>query len=246
MFARWAYSPATKKRQRDDEFASQAFVLALLIGGVAVVFWQQLVGAVVFIGETDRLNTYLSVRLAEYDALQTYGRVPAWNPTMFGGFSVVALHWMNPGTDPIAFFLQLFPRAQVYQALGYVSIALVLAACATAYFYIRDLTGARIPAAIAALCYGLSAFGIHRIAQVDNAYLTLVLLPAGMLAIRRIQPANLVGPFVGLTLGISALAFWGFLQEVAYAFCFLAALPRGGVVEIRSESGSRGFDRGRG
>jgi hypothetical protein len=223
MFARWAYSPATKKRQRDDEFASQAFVLALLIGGVAVVFWQQLVGAVVFIGETDRLNTYLSVRLAEYDALRTYGRVPAWNPTMFGGFSVAALHWMNPGTDPIAFFLQLFSRDRVYQALGYVSIVLVLAACTTAYFYIRDLTGARIPAAIAALCYGLSVFGIHRIAQVDNAYLTLVLLPAAMLAIRRIRLGNLIRPFVGLTLSISALAFWGFLQEVAYAFCFLAA-----------------------
>jgi hypothetical protein len=187
------------------------------------VFWQQLVGAVVFIGETDRLNTYLSVRLAEYDALRTYGRVPAWNPTMFGGFSVAALHWMNPGTDPIAFFLQLFSRDRVYQALGYVSIVLVLAACTTAYFYIRDLTGARIPAAIAALCYGLSVFGIHRIAQVDNAYLTLVLLPAAMLAIRRIRLGNLIRPFVGLTLSISALAFWGFLQEVAYAFCFLAA-----------------------
>jgi hypothetical protein len=190
---------------------------------VAVVFWQQLVGAAVFIGESDRLNTYLNMRLAEYDALRTYGRVPAWNPTMFGGFSVAALHWMNPGTDPIAFFLQLFPRGRVYQALGYVSIALVLAACTTAYLYIRDLTSARIPAAIAALCYGLSVFGIHRIAQVDNAYLTLVLLPAAMLAIRRIRAGNLTRPFVGLTLSISALAFWGFLQEVAYAFCFLAA-----------------------
>ncbi len=225
MFARWAWhhSPATKKRQRDDEFASRAIVLALLIGGVAVVFWQQLVEAAVFIGESDRLNTYLNMRLAEYDALRTYGRVPAWNPTIFGGFSVAALHWMNPGTDPIAFFLQLFPRGRVYQALGYVSIALVLAACATAYFYIRDLTGARIPAAIAGLCYGLSVFGIHRIAQIDNAYLTLVLLPAAMLAIRRIRAGNLIRPFVGLTLSISALAFWGFLQEVAYAFCFLAA-----------------------
>src|SRR6266508_3542187 len=127
MFARWAWhhSPATKKRQRDDEFASRAIVLALLIGGVAVVFWQQLVEAAVFIGESDRLNTYLNMRLAEYDALRTYGRVPAWNPTIFGGFSVAALHWMNPGTDPIAFFLQLFPRGRVYQALGYVSIALV-------------------------------------------------------------------------------------------------------------------------
>src|SRR6266508_2452777 len=83
-------------------------------------------------------------------------------------------------------------RDRVYQALGYVSIALVLAACTTAYFYIRDLTGVRIPAAIAALCYGLSAFGIHRIAQVDNAYLTLVLLPAAMLAIRRIRAGILL------------------------------------------------------
>jgi hypothetical protein len=80
---------------------------------------------------------------------------------MFGGFSIAALHWMNPATDPIAFCLQLFPRDRVYQALGYISIARVLAACATAYFYIRDLTGARTPAAIAALCYSLSAFGIR-------------------------------------------------------------------------------------
>ena len=224
MFSRspWGCS-TTNGRLLGADASSQAIVLAVLTGGVALVFWQQLVGAAVFIGESDRLNTYLNMRLAEYDALRTYGRVPAWNPTMFGGFSVSALHWMNPGTDPIAFFLQLFSRDQVYQALGYVSIALVLAACGTAYLYIRDLNGARIPAAIAALCYGLSAFGIHRIAQVDNSYLTLLLLPAAMLAIRRIRADNLIWPFVGLTLSISVLAFWGFLQEVAYSFCFLAA-----------------------
>src|SRR2546430_6252428 len=203
MLSRWPWSSsaASKKRAHEHEFASQAFVLVLLIGGVAVVFWQQLVGAAVFIGESDRLNTYLNMRLAEYDALRTYGRAPAWNPTMFGGFSVAALHWMNPGTDPIAFFLQLFPRDRVYQALGYVSIALVLAACTTAYFYIRDLTGVRIPAAIAALCYALSVFGIHRIAQVDNAYLTLVLLPAAMLATRALITA------VGLIF-VAALLSW--------------------------------------
>src|SRR5262245_4213819 len=225
MLSRWSWprSAAIQKRAHERDFAPQAIVLAVLVAGVALVFWQQLIGAAVFIGESDRLNSYLNMRLAEYDALRAYGRVPAWNPTMFSGFSVAALHWMNPGTDPIAFFLQLFLRGRVYQALGYISIALVLAACITAYFYIRDLTGARIPAAIAALCYGLSAFGIHRIAQVDNAYLTLVLLPAAMLAVRRIRAGNLVWPFVGLTLSISALAFWGFLQEVAYTFCFLAA-----------------------
>jgi hypothetical protein len=216
---------------RFDERSLQTMVFALLLGGVAFVFWHQLGGSGVFIGESDRLNSYLNMRLVEYDALRAYGRVPTWNPAMFGGFSVPALHWMNLGTDPVAYFLQLFPRDHVYEALGYVSVALVLTACITAYFYIRDLTNARIPAAIGALCYGLSVFAVHRIAQVDNAFLTLVLMPSAMLAIRRIRGGHLIGPFVGLTLSMSALAFWGFLQEVAYAFCFLAgyALYRAAV-----------------
>jgi hypothetical protein len=221
----WTLRPFAipKKFTRADEFSSQAVVLAVLLAGTALVFWEQLVGSAVFVGESDRLNTYLNMRLAEYDALRTFGRVPAWNATMFGGFSVAALHWMNPGTDPIAYILQLLPRDRLYQALGYLSIALVLAACTTAYLYIRDLIGARMPAAVGALCYALSIFGVHRIAQVDNAYLTLILLPAAMLAIRRVRAENLIRPFIGLALSMTALAFWGFLQEVAYAFCFLAA-----------------------
>jgi hypothetical protein len=144
----WCACATVKEFVRSDEFPLQALVFAVLAGGVALVFWQQLVGVAVFIGESDRLNSYLNMRLAEYDALRTHGRVPTWNATMFAGFSVPALHWMNPGTDPLAYFLQLFPRAQVYQVLGYVSIVLVLAACTSAYFYIRDLTGARARAAI--------------------------------------------------------------------------------------------------
>jgi hypothetical protein len=77
MLSRWSWfsSPATKKRAHEHEFSSRAIVLVLLVCGVAVVFWQQLIGTAVFICETDRLNTYLNVRLAEYDALRTYGRV---------------------------------------------------------------------------------------------------------------------------------------------------------------------------
>ncbi len=73
MFSRWPWphSEATKKRPREDEFSSQVIVLAVLLGGVALVFWQQLVGTGVFIGESDRLNAYLNMRLAEYDALRT-------------------------------------------------------------------------------------------------------------------------------------------------------------------------------
>jgi hypothetical protein len=73
MFSRWPWPLAAENKAfLDADYpSSPAIVLFLLVGGVAVVFWQQLVGTAVFIGESDRLNTYLNMRLAEYDALQT-------------------------------------------------------------------------------------------------------------------------------------------------------------------------------
>ncbi len=185
-----------------------------------LVFWQQIAGFGIFIGESDRLNSYLNIRLAEYDALKEYGRVPSWNTNMFGGFSMAALHWMNPGKDPIAYLLQLLPRSEIFHALNFISIAFVLAACFTSFLYIRDVTNAYGASLIAALAYGLSVFSLHRAAQVDNAELTVVLIPLGLLALRRARPDNLVRPMIALTLVTSALAYWGFLQEVAYAFLF--------------------------
>src|SRR2546423_10855958 len=104
MLSRWPWSSsaASKKRAHEHEFASQAFVLVLLIGGVAGVFWQQLVGAAVFIGESGRLNTYLNMRLARDGALRANRRGPSWEPPHFGGLLGAALHWVDPGAAPIA------------------------------------------------------------------------------------------------------------------------------------------------
>ena len=205
------------------------------LGAVALVFWNHVSGSGVFIGESDRLNSYLDMRLVEYDALREYGRIPAWDPSMFGGFSMAALHWMNPGKDPVPYLLQFFPRRDVFQVLGYLSVTLVFAACVTAFLYIRDVTRDVLPAAVGALAYGLSVFSLHRAAQVDNAHLTVVLIPLALLAIRRVRPNKLMRPFIGLTVIMGALAYWGFLQEVSYAFIFFGAyaLYRGGVLAPR-------------
>ncbi len=213
-------------------------MVLLLAAAVIVVFWQQIVGLAVFIGESDRLNSYLNIRLAEYDALKEFGRVPAWNSSMFGGFSMAALHWMNPGTDPIAPLLQFVPRGEVFMALGYVSIALVAAACVAAFFYIRDVTGAWGPSWVGGLAYGLSVFSLHRAAQVDNAELTVVLIPLGLLALRHVRPGRLVSPMIGLTALLTALAYWGFLQEVAYAYIFIGcyAVYRAAVLRRSGQS----------
>ena len=68
------------------------------------------------------------MRLAEYDALTQFGRVPDWDSRMFGGFSLAALHWMNPGRDPIPYLLQFLSRDNIFWALGFTPILLVVAA----------------------------------------------------------------------------------------------------------------------
>ena len=44
------------------------------------------------------------MRLAEYDALIQFGRVPDWDSRMFGGFSLAALHWIESrkGSDTVS------------------------------------------------------------------------------------------------------------------------------------------------
>jgi hypothetical protein len=195
------------------------WVVIGIIALVVVVFWQQAFGMGTFIGESDRLNSYLNMRLWEYDAFVQLHEVPSWNNTMFGGFPASALHWMNPGTDPIALLLRWFSRPDLFQVLGYVSITLVVAACLSAYLYFYELVNDHLTAALAGVTYGLSVMSLHRISQVDNAYFTILAVPFAFFMLRRLKSA--ARSFVALALTLTALTFWGFLQEVAYAFFIL-------------------------
>ena len=212
-------APTASVSKIDPQYRWSIVVLFLLCA-VCFVFWPQIIGAGVFIGESDRLNSYLNIRLAEYDALIQFGRVPDWDSRMFGGFSLAALHWMNPGRDPIPYLLQFLSRDNIFWALGFTPILLIVAACLTSFLYIRTVINADAGACVGALAYGFSVFSLHRAAQVDNAELTVVLLPLGLLCLRRTTRNTLAGPFAGLALVMTALAFWGFLQEVAYTFVF--------------------------
>jgi hypothetical protein len=186
---------------------------------VILVFWQQAFRVGTFIGESDRLNSYLNMRLWEYDAYAVLHQVPSWNPTMFGGFPASALHWMNPGTDPIALLLRWFSRPELFEVLGYVSIALVIAACFLSYLYFYELVGDHLVAALGGVTYGLSVISLHRISQVDNAHFTFLALPLAFFVLRRLK--STAWSFVALALTLTALTFWGFLQEVAYTFFIL-------------------------
>lgn len=204
---------------------------AVIIVAALFVFSDHVFGDTTFIGDFDRLNSYLNIRLFEYDSIRAYGRVPLWNEGMFAGFSMAGLHWMNPVGDPVPWFLTLFGRDSLFRVLGYVSIASVALTTLFAYLYIKDITRPGLPAISGAILYGLSVFSLHRAAQVDNAHLTLMLLPLGLLAIRRAARATLLRSYLLLCLVLALLVFYGFLQEVGYVLIYFAAyaLYRAGV-----------------
>ena len=141
-------APTASVSKIDSQYRWSIVVLFLLCA-VCFVFWPQIFGAGVFIGESDRLNSYLNMRLAEYDALKQFGRVPDWDSRMFGGFSLAALHWMNPGKDPIPYLLQFLSRDNIFWALGFIPILLIIAATLTSFLYIRLVTNTDVPALIA-------------------------------------------------------------------------------------------------
>src|ERR1700687_1030827 len=195
----------------------------VILFAVFVSFFWQFIGKTNFIGESDRLNAYLNMRLGTYDAVTELGHAASWSFKMFGGFPTGSLPWMNTNSDPIAYLLNGCVRENLFPILGYLPAGFSLMACAAAFLYIREVTRSLFAATVAAVAFGLSAYSILRVAQGESLHLTTVLIPIGMLAIRWSAFNRIVPAICVLAFCMSALAAWGFLQEVSYAFLFFGA-----------------------
>ena len=60
-----------------------------------------------FVGDSDRLNTFLNVRLFEVRSIQERGTVPFWSEQQFMGTSMAGLNWMLPGASPFPYLVAL-------------------------------------------------------------------------------------------------------------------------------------------
>src|SRR6266536_4157908 len=70
-----------------------AAVLGLVVIGLAL-FGPHLLGLSTFVGNSDRLHTFLNMRELEVDSWQALGRVPAWSDATLLGIPTYGLHWM--------------------------------------------------------------------------------------------------------------------------------------------------------
>jgi uncharacterized protein YhhL (DUF1145 family) len=196
--------------------------LAGLVLLAVLLFRFHVLGIGTFVGDSDRLNSYLNLRTFEVRTLQE-GASVAWNEYLFMGFGTYGLHYLLPRFDPTLYLEALFPISSLFRVAGYVSLVLLALAGVSAYLFVRDVSYDQFAAFVGSALYALSTFSLVRIAQVDTAYAILIVLPLCLLVLRKIRPGRSPAAVLLLALLLSAMLLGMFLQEVAYVFLVTGA-----------------------
>lgn len=197
-------------------------LLALLaLATLAAALWRShLLGRATHIGNSDRLDQFLSLRKFHVETIQEGSR-QAWSESEFMGVNTYGMPYCSPG--PVPYLQSLLPLRHLYRCAGVVSMFLLLLAGAAAYSFMRESTGRSLPALIGAALYMLSSQCILKINQNDQSFGALIHIPLVLLALRRVGRNRASTLFVVLT-GLLSLLFWFvFLQKVAYAVLLFVA-----------------------
>ena len=200
--------------------ADVAAIYGLVVLSLAL-FGPDLLGLSTFVGISDRLHNFLSMREFQVESLRELGRVPAWSDAMLLGIPVYGLHWMLLPFDPVGSLVALFPARDVFRVSGYVAAAHVSLGAIAAYLLIRDVVRSPFAAAVGAALYVCTTLPIQWISIVDPAFAILTLQPLGLLILRKVRRGRLTICFLGMTAIVAALAGFGLLQAVPYVLIFL-------------------------
>jgi hypothetical protein len=197
--------------------------LVLIVGIVLFLFRLSLFQGWTFVGDSDRLNTFLNVRLFEVESIQARGTVSAWSDQQFMGSSMAALHWMLPGGSPFPYLMALFPRTEAFRVAALITMSLLMVACWSGFLALSAYSSHPVGGIVGGVLYGTSVYAIHRVAQVDASFSVLILMPLVLVGIREARRETAAWTFAGLTACWAALMVFTFLQEVAYAALFFGA-----------------------
>lgn len=198
-----------------------AIVSILLLNGS--IFRNTFLGLKQYIGDSDRLNTFLNIRYAAIREILESGRAMAWNENMFMGFNTAGLHWINPIADPMGYLLASLQPSDPLHAMTVLSALQLLATGLFAYLFVYDVVPSRIPAVVGSLLYSLSVFSVQRVSQADTSHVVMVLLPLVMYLVNKCAADKIRWTFLSLVLTLSVLLWFSFLQDLAYAL-FLTGL----------------------
>ena len=202
-------------RHRADVVAGLIFV-----GCALVLFRLSLFGGWTFVGDSDRLNTVLTVRLFEVLSIARRGSVPTWSEQQFMGYGIVGLHWMLPGAPPIPQLLALLPTSELYHALAFLAAGLLACAMAAAYWALGPYSASPVQRVVGALLYATGAYVVHKLTQLDLSFVALVAPPVLHRLVQMTTRERAPRTFLGMAACWAFLVVFTVLQEIAYIGLF--------------------------
>ena len=193
---------------------SRLFPIVIITAIPLGLFRLHIIGATTFIGNSDRLNSFLNILRFHTRGLREGGLL-AWNDGMFMGINTFALPYTFP--NPLVLVESAVPPGNLYYVAGIVSCLLLSTAGLAAYTAMRTLGTSSYAAFIGAVLYQCSALSILKVSQNDMSFAVLIVIPLMMKEIRTALDDSPVKGFVRLCVILSCLLWFMFLQKAAYA-----------------------------
>jgi len=204
---------------------SRADVVALVLIATCVLslFRLSLFAGWTFIGDSDRLNNIFNARLFEVVSLQKRGSIPFWSDQQLMGFSIVSLHWMLTTFSPLPYLLALLPTSEMLHALAALSALMLGLTIAGTYWLFGAYSTHPVARLAGATLFGLGAFTIHKLSQLDLSFVAIVAMPYLLLLVRETRRETAVRAFLVTTVLWAALIAYTILQEIAYITMLFAS-----------------------
>ena len=212
---------------------ADVLVLVLFVACALFLFRLSLFEGWTFVGDSDRLNTALNVRVFETDAIRARGSVPTWIDDQFMGYGVLGLHWMLPVFTPVPYLLALLPRSETFYALAALSAALLALTFAVAYWALGAYTTGPVPRVVGALLYALGSYTVHKLTQLDLSFAALTAAPLLALLVREARRETSARTFLGIAACWAGLVLFTVLQEIAYIALFFGTYALYRSVRLR-------------
>jgi len=207
-------------RPRLSPRGSVLLALTALATLVGTIYREHLLGRSLFIGNFDRLSSFLNTLQFQADGWKA-GSWAAWDDSMFMGRNTFALPFTYPNV--LNRFVAALPPQDLYWAAGYISIGLAVLAGWSAFLFLQDVVADRFAAFVGAVLYQFSALAVLKVSQNDMSFAVLIIIPLLLWLVRGLSPSRWVWRFVGICLTLLWLLFFCFLQKAAYALLLLGA-----------------------
>jgi hypothetical protein len=164
----------------------------------------------IWVGNPDRLNSDLKIT-RHYLSLPT---VNAWDQNEMMGYDSFSLPYIYPSV--LVSIIKLLGATEEITVMGFLTIVLLSLAGISSYYCIRSITNPGLPAITGAICYQFSSLTILKVSQNALSFAVFIIFPLAILCLHRISRKNMINQFLFLSILLSLMLGFMFLQKAAY------------------------------